>query len=69
MTTEKKPWFKSKVKWSSILIGAGAVLTTAGGILNGSIEFITGIQALAVEVGIILAVFGIRDLPFINRTK
>lgn len=67
MTIEKKSWYKSKTKWAAILLGGGVVLTTVGGVLNGSIEFMTGIKALVPQIAIILAVFGVRDLPFINR--
>lgn len=67
MTIDKKPWYKSKTKWASVLVGGGAVLTTIGGILSGSIDLMNGARVLAVEVGVILAVFGVRDLPFINR--
>lgn len=67
MTIDKKPWYKSKTKWSAILLGGSVVLATVGGVLSGSIEFMTGIKALIPQIAIILAVFGVRDLPFINR--
>jgi len=67
MTIDKKPWYKSKTKWASVLIGGGAILTTVGGILSGSVDFVNGAKALAVEAGVILAIFGVRDLPFVNR--
>ena len=69
MTIEKKPWYKSKTKWAALLIGVGPVLITLGGIINGSISFGTGMTALATEVGIVLGILGIRDLPFINRVR
>ena len=67
MTIEKKAWYKSKTKIGTLLIGIGPVLVTIGGMLNGSIDFISGITALSVEVGVILAALGIRDLNFVNR--
>lgn len=59
----------SKTKIGAILIGAGAILGTVGGILTGTIDIGTGIQSLIVEVGAICMALGIRDLPFINRKK
>ena len=69
MEKEKKKWYKSKTKWAALLIGLGPVLATIGGMLSGSIDFGSGIKALSIEVGVILGVFGIRDLPFINQKK
>ncbi len=66
---EKKSWYKSKTKWSVLLIGAGPVLVTLGNILAGNLNFMSGMQNLAPQLGIILGVFGIRDIPFLNRTK
>lgn len=66
MQTEKK-WYQSKTKWAAILIGIGPVIVTVGSILNGSIDFMTGIQSLAPQVGVVLAVFGVRDIPFLNK--
>lgn len=67
MTTEKKSWYKSKTKWAALLIGLGPILATIGSLLNGSIDFGTGLAYLAPQLGAVLAVFGIRDLPFINK--
>ena len=65
-TTEKK-WYQSKTKIGTLLIAAGPLLITIGGMLTGSINLVSGMSALSVEVGAVLAVFGIRDLPFINK--
>lgn len=67
--TEKKPFYKSKTKIGTLLIGVGPVLITIGGMLNGSIDFINGLTALSMEVGVVLAALGIRDMPFINRAR
>ena len=66
---EKKPFYKSKTKWAALLIGIGPVLATIGAIINGQANFMTALPVLAANVGVVLAVFGIRDLPFINRIK
>lgn len=59
----------SKTKIGAILIGAGAILGTVGGILTGTIDIGTGIQSLIVEVGAILMTFGIRDSELFRGTK
>lgn len=63
----QKKWYQSKTKWAALLIGIGPIAVTIGSILNGSIEFVSGLTYLAPQVGVVLAVFGIRDLPFINK--
>ena len=67
MATEKKDWYKSKTKWGALLVGLGIVLGTVGSMVNGTLNYGAGITALLTEIGAILAVFGIRDLPFINK--
>ena len=69
MTQENKKWFKSKTKWAAVLGGAALVLGTVAGFLSGNIAFWPAFQAVAVEVALILGIFGVRDLPFINRNK
>ena len=66
MMTNKK-WYKSKTKWGTLLIGVSVVLGTVGGWLSGSIDAGSAFTALMLQVGGILAVFGVRDLPFINK--
>lgn len=64
MTQIKKPWYQSKSKWAGIL---GGLSIAAPGIiswLNGS-GF--GLQEIWAGAIVILAVFGIRDLPILNR--
>ena len=68
MTNEKK-WYQSKTKWAAILIGLSPILATIGAMIEGSVDFGTGLTYLAPQIGTVLAVFGIRDLPFINRQK
>lgn len=65
----KKSWYKSKTKWAALLIAVGPVLATVGGMIQGSIDVSAGIIQLTTEIGIVFGVFGIRDLPFVNRTK
>ena len=69
MTIEKKPFYKSKTKIGTLLVAVSPVVATIGGMLNGSIDLIAGITALSVELGVVCALLGIRDLPFINRTR
>lgn len=69
MKTENKSWYKSKTKLGTVLVGIGPVLATLGAMLSGSVDFMTGVQSLAVQVGVVLAIFGVRDLPFINVKK
>ena len=63
----EKKWYASKTKIGTLLIAVGPVLATIGGILTGSIDLMSGISVLSVEVGIVYAALGIRDLPFINK--
>ena len=63
---EEKKWYQSKTKWAAILVGLGPVLATLGGLISGELG-ITGLIQLSTELGVVLAVFGIRDLPFINK--
>ena len=62
-----KPWYKSKTKIGAALVGLSAVIGTIGGWLQGSIEPGTAVMALMAQIGVILAVFGVRDLPFVNK--
>lgn len=68
-TKNNNPWWTSKTKWAALLIGIGPVLATIGGMLQGSVEFGAGFTQLFVQLGIILGVFGIRDMPFINNKR
>ena len=66
-TKNKVKIWKSKTKMAALLIGLGPVLVTLGGIMQGSIDWANGLSQLSVEIGIVLGVLGIRDLPFINK--
>jgi hypothetical protein len=59
----------SKTKIGAALIGVAALIGTVGGYLSGTIELGSAIQAIMVEAGAVLAAFGIRDLPVLNKTK
>ncbi|MFH1917610.1 MAG: hypothetical protein ABIJ14_00675 [Nanoarchaeota archaeon] len=63
----EKPWYKSKTKMGATLVGLSAVIGTIGGWLQGSIDPGTAITALIAEIGVVLAVFGVRDLPVVNK--
>lgn len=64
MAIEKKPWYMSKTKWAGLLTGLGLALPGVISWLSGD-----GLRFQEVWTGltVILAVFGIRDLPFINK--
>ena len=66
---EKKRFWQSKTKLGALLVGLGAILGTAGGWLSGSLEPMSAVQALIIEIGAVLGVCGIRDLPFVNKEK
>jgi len=57
----------SKTKTGATLVGIGLVLGTIGGWLQGTLDPMTAITALATEVGGVLAIFGIRDWPILNK--
>lgn len=65
MTNQK--WYKSKTKWGILLVGISAILGTISGWLSGNIGPSTAITALIAEVGAVLGLFGVRDLPFVNK--
>ena len=67
MTQDKKAWYKSKTKIGALFIAVGPIIVTIGGLLNGTIELGSSLTALSMEIGAVLAIFGIRDLPFINK--
>jgi len=57
----------SKVKIGALLVGVGSIIGVVGGMVQGQIDFGVGIQAIAVQAGIILGICGIRDLPILNK--
>ena len=63
----EKSWYQSKTKLGAGLVGLSAVLGTLGGWLSGSIDAGSALTALIAEVGVVLAVFGVRDMPFVNK--
>ena len=67
MELQKKPWYRSKTKWGALLIGLAPVLMTVGNLLSGNVDIVSSFPSLMTQIGVILAVFGIRDLPFINK--
>lgn len=62
-----KPWYKSKTKIGATLVGLSALIGTVGGWLSGTIEPGQAIMSLIAEIGVVLTVFGVRDLPFVNK--
>jgi hypothetical protein len=56
----------SKIKVGSFLVALAAIIGTVGGYLSGSIDFTSGLLALAGEIGVLLAVFGISEIPLLN---
>lgn len=67
MEKEEKKWYQSKTKVGALLVGIGPILVTIGGLLSGTLDFTTAVLNLSVQIGAVLAVFGIRDLPIINK--
>ena len=65
--TNGKPWYKSKTKWGGICVGGAGVIASIGGLLQGSLTMEPTIISIIANLGIILAVFGIRDLPVFNK--
>ena len=63
----EKPWYKSKTKIGAALVGLSAIIGTVGGWLQGSIEPGIAVTALMAQIGVVLAIFGVRDLPFVNK--
>ena len=66
METEKKFW-QSKTKMGALLMGLSAVLATMGAYISGAVDAGATVNALIIQVGAVLAVFGVRDLPVINK--
>ena len=64
---EKKSFWKSKTKVGALIVGLGAVLGTLGGMISGSIDISIGITTLITEIGAVLGIAGLRDLPFVNK--
>jgi hypothetical protein len=60
-------WYNSKTKWAGLLIGGSAFLGTAGAWLGGAMDFNTFFTAAMIDIGAILAVWGIRDWPILNK--
>ena len=64
MAIDKKPFWMSKSKWAGILTGIGIAMPGIIAWLNGGSFPLMGIYSAGIAV---LAVFGIRDLPILNR--
>ena len=64
MIIDKKPFWMSKTKWAGILGGLSIASPGIISWLNGN-GF--GLQEIWSGLIVILAVFGIRDLPVLNR--
>lgn len=68
MANEPK-WYQSKTKWAGLIGGLSLLLGTVAGFLNGNVDAFNAMQALALEISGVLAIFGIRDLPILNVKK
>lgn len=66
-TKGMESWYASKTKWGALLIALSFILATVGGMFTGTIDAATGFSSLLVEIGSVLAVFGIRDWPVFNN--
>ena len=62
-----KPWYKSKTKIGAALVGLSAIIGTVGGWLSGAIVPSVAMTSLIAEIGVVLTIFGVRDLPFVNK--
>ena len=65
MALEKKPWYRSKTKWAGVLGGVGLVTGGLVSWLNGESSF--PIADLYQALVVVLAVFGIRNIPAFNK--
>lgn len=59
-----EPFYKSKTKWAGILTGIGIMLPGVISWFNGNG---LGIPQIWTGITAILMVFGIRDLPALNK--
>ena len=64
MTKEVKVWYKSKSKWAGILAGISLIMPGLIAWLEGGVFPMADLWMGATAV---LAVFGLRDLPFVNK--
>lgn len=55
------PWYKSKTKWGGLLVGVGMIVGGVGHYLVGDVSGELVVSEILAGVGVILAVFGIRD--------
>lgn len=60
---------RSRTKIGVLIVGIGAILLTAGAVYTGDMTLMKAIPLIVTEIGGILAVFGIRDLPVLNGKK
>jgi len=64
MKENKKPWYTSKTKWAGILAGVGLIIPGVVAWLQGGAIPLVDLWAGVVAI---LAVFGVRDLPVLNK--
>ena len=67
MAENKKKWYQSKTKIGAILLGTGPILVTLGNLFQGNADLTSTLPSLLTQVGIVWGVFGLRDLPFVNK--
>jgi len=62
-------WFESKTKLGAFLLGVSALVGTLGSFFVGDISLQAFVQEILVEIGSVLAVFGIRDWEIIRKKR
>jgi len=51
----------SKEKIGSLIAGIGAIAVTAGQMISGEMDVLTGISLLGAEIGVVLTIFGFTN--------
>jgi len=67
MAEKKKAWYQSKTKWAALFMALGPAFAIIANLLTGTIDIGTAINQALPVAGIVFGIFGIRDLPIVNR--
>lgn len=62
-STKNEQGFQSTTKWGSLLIGLTFILNSVASAWNGDITWTDGVSDMAISIGAIIGIWGIRDLP------